>query len=308
MARERFAAPALPVLFAFWTLLAVQACLAASQELPATAPVPVGSPIAREDPTENPIAPNSPPLPQPRPDAGQAPEVAPQPIAKPKDTKPTDAETKPAKLIHAMTRFEKDDRIAGGETQADRDCRADLGKLDADFAVHPPLLDAVECIVVNPVTLKSLGKTIRLTPAAVMNCDMARATVRFMQDVAAPAAKARLGSDLAAVNHASAYVCRARNGNAKLSEHALGNAFDIASFVLGKRHAGRRQGRRGRKAGRSFSMRSARPRAGRSRPCSVRAAMPTTRCISTSTWPSGAAARHSASSGGPAGALFPTHA
>ena len=137
------------------------------------------------------------------------------------------------KLTHAMTRFEKDDRIAGGETQADRDCRADLGKLGADFAVHPPLLDAVECTVVNPVTLKSLGKTIKLTPAAVINCDMARATVRFMQDVAAPAAKAALGSDLVAVNHASAYVCRARNGNAKLSEHALGNAFDIASFVLG---------------------------------------------------------------------------
>ena len=232
MARERFAAPALPVFFAFWTLLAVQACMAASQELPATAPVPVGSPIAREDPAEKPIAPDSAPLPQPRPDAGQAPEVGPQPIAKPTDTKPTDAETKPAKLIHAMTRFEKDDRIARGETQADRDCRADLGKLDADFEVHPPLLDAVECNVVNPVTLKSLGKTIRLTPAAVMNCEMARATVRFMQDVAAPAAKAEFGSDLAAVNHASAYVCRARNGNAKVSEHALGNAFDIASFVL----------------------------------------------------------------------------
>ena len=61
-----------------------------------------------------------------------------------------------------MTRFDKDDRIAGGETQADRDCRADLGKLGADFAVHPPLLDAVECSVVNPVTLKSLGKTIKL--------------------------------------------------------------------------------------------------------------------------------------------------
>ena len=35
------------------------------------------------------------------------------------------------------------------------------------------------------------------------------------------------------MNHASAYVCRSRNGNAKLSEHALGNAIDIASFVLG---------------------------------------------------------------------------
>ena len=48
-----------------------------------------------------------------------------------------------------------------------------------------------------------------------MNCDMARATVRFMQDVAAPAAKAELRFGSASMNHASAYVCRARNGNAE---------------------------------------------------------------------------------------------
>ena len=202
-----------------------------------------------------------------------------------------------------MTRFEKDDRLAGGETQADRDCRADLGKLGADFAVHPPLLDAVECTVVNPVTLKSLGKTIRLTPAAVLNCDMARATVRFMQDVAAPAAKARLGSDLVGVNHASAYVCRARNGNAKLSEHALGNAFDIASFVLGDgRQVDVKAGAEQKEQEFLDAIRKA--ACGPFKTVLGPAAMRTTRCISTSTWRSGAAARHSASSGGPARPCF----
>ena len=94
------------------------------------------------------------------------------------------------------------------------DCRADLRKLGVEFEPHEPLADpAAGCFVANPVTLKSLGKTISLSPEAILNCDMARATVRFMQEVAAPAAKASFGSDLTSIGHASAYVCRPRNGN-----------------------------------------------------------------------------------------------
>ena len=64
------------------------------------------------------------------------------------------------------------------------------GKLGVEFSEHPPLADvAVGCFVVNPVTLKSLGKTIKLSPEAVLNCNMARTTARFMQDVAAPSPK-----------------------------------------------------------------------------------------------------------------------
>ena len=47
-----------------------------------------------------------------------------------------------------------------------------------------------------------------------------------------PDAKTDLGSELTSINHASAYVCRPRNGGLKLSEHAFGNAIDIASFGL----------------------------------------------------------------------------
>src|SRR5690606_12526630 len=50
-----------------------------------------------------------------------------------------------------------------------------------------------------------------------------------------PALKAaRPGDRLAALRQASGYVCRNRNGASKgrISEHALGNAIDIASFVF----------------------------------------------------------------------------
>ncbi|TIQ13325.1 extensin family protein, partial [Mesorhizobium sp.] len=37
---------------------------------------------------------------------------------------------------------------------------------------------------------------------------------------------------LKSVGQASAFVCRPRHGTGKLSEHAFGNALDIASFTL----------------------------------------------------------------------------
>ena len=83
-------------------------------------------------------------------------------------------------------------------------------------------------------TVKSLGKTIGLEPEAIMNCAMAEASARFMKDVVVPTAKSEFGEDLTSVNRASAYVCRPRHGTHKLSEHAFGNALDIASFTLGK--------------------------------------------------------------------------
>ncbi len=53
-----------------------------------------------------------------------------------------------------------------------------------------------------------------------------------MRDEAAPDAHDELGSRVARINQVSAFVCRPRHGTHKLSEHALGNAIDIASFTL----------------------------------------------------------------------------
>jgi hypothetical protein len=61
---------------------------------------------------------------------------------------------------------------------------------------------------------------------------MAEAAARFTRDVIAPAAKEVFGSELVSIKHASAYVCRPRNGTAKLSEHAYGNALDFGAFAF----------------------------------------------------------------------------
>jgi hypothetical protein len=51
-------------------------------------------------------------------------------------------------------------------------------------------------------------------------------------DRAEKIAKEELGYPLKSIAQASGYVCRPRNGTFKLSEHAFGNAIDIASFTL----------------------------------------------------------------------------
>jgi hypothetical protein len=111
-------------------------------------------------------------------------------------------------------------------------CLDDLGKFGVEFSREAPISDPSGCAIPNPVMLKNLGKTIKLAPGALLDCPMALAAARFMRDVAAPEAKADLGSDLVSINHASAYVCRPRHNGAKFSEHAYGNALDIAGFGL----------------------------------------------------------------------------
>ncbi len=112
-------------------------------------------------------------------------------------------------------------------------CRQRLHDLGAKFDNHQAeadpdrLLDALSCR-----SVKSLGKNIGLTPDAEMNCATAETAARFAQDVISPAARQVFGETLKSITHASAYVCRPRNGTHKLSEHAFGNALDIASFTL----------------------------------------------------------------------------
>lgn len=111
-------------------------------------------------------------------------------------------------------------------------CRQRLRSIGAEFEERPPQSDPIGCALPYPIALKTLGKKIAIEPEALMNCAMAEAAARFTIDIVSPAAKAEFGQELKSISNASAYVCRPRNGNKKLSEHAFGNAFDIARFTL----------------------------------------------------------------------------
>jgi hypothetical protein len=174
------------------------------------APEPSSEPDNKTPPAVAPPPPGQAPIPERRPDE---PAAAPEPIPEPAD--PRSAEH-PADTLPP-------------EEQA---CRHRLSELGVDFENLPARLDPAGCSIPYPVVVKSLGRTIALQPEAEMNCAMAEAAARFSSDVAAPTARTVFAQELTAIGHASAYVCRPRNGARKLSEHAFGNALDIAAFIL----------------------------------------------------------------------------
>lgn len=112
-------------------------------------------------------------------------------------------------------------------------CRQRLQALGAEFENRKAEHDGdVGCSIPYPLMLKKLTRTIDIAPEAELNCSMAEAAAKFMTEVASPAAKTQLGSEIKSINQASAYVCRPRHNGQKISEHAFGNALDIARFTL----------------------------------------------------------------------------
>jgi hypothetical protein len=112
-------------------------------------------------------------------------------------------------------------------------CRARLATAGVDFEEEEDALsDPSGCDMPWPITVSGLGGGIELTPRATINCATAETLAAFARDVVAPDARTTFGSAVTAIRQASGYVCRPRNGSEKLSEHAFGNAIDIASFKL----------------------------------------------------------------------------
>jgi len=111
-------------------------------------------------------------------------------------------------------------------------CRQRLKALGAKFVERPPLSDATGCALPQPLAVKALSDKIDVQPEIVINCATAEAVAKFSTDVVSKLAEQELGSGLKSITQASGYVCRPRNGTHKLSEHAFGNAFDIAAFAL----------------------------------------------------------------------------
>ena len=83
----------------------------------------------------------------------------------------------------------------------------------------------------NPVM--SVGP-VAMKPTATLACPLVSMLDRWLADSVQPAAQRWFGSRVAEIKQISAYSCRGMNGNphAHISEHAFGNALDIAAFTL----------------------------------------------------------------------------
>jgi hypothetical protein len=181
------------------------------EDLPQAAPLPTKRPRSARDagaPTTSlPVHPNTPGA-----DSKEAPDI-PKPDVVPPDPRSSEI---PSVTMPA----------------AELACRERLQKLGVRFENRSAEHDEKGCAMPYPLAVQSLGPDVKLEPEAVMNCAMAETMAHFASGVIDPAAQRELGAKLASISHASAYVCRPRNGSAKLSEHAFGNALDIARFNL----------------------------------------------------------------------------
>lgn len=73
-----------------------------------------------------------------------------------------------------------------------------------------------------------------LKPEATLGCPMVAWTDDWVAGAVQPAALAWFGQGVKEIRTAGSYACRRRNhnANARLSEHAFGNAIDVMSFVM----------------------------------------------------------------------------
>jgi hypothetical protein len=75
---------------------------------------------------------------------------------------------------------------------------------------------------------------VAMKPAATLACPIVSALDRWLADSVQPAAQRWFGARVVEIKQISAYSCRGMNGNSRahISEHAFGNALDIAAFTL----------------------------------------------------------------------------
>ena len=75
---------------------------------------------------------------------------------------------------------------------------------------------------------------VEFKPAATLACPIVSALDQWIGGNVQPAALRWFGQPVVEIKQISAYSCRGMNGNphAQISEHAFGNALDIAAFIL----------------------------------------------------------------------------
>ncbi|MEW4448108.1 extensin family protein [Qipengyuania sp. JC766] len=109
-------------------------------------------------------------------------------------------------------------------------CRAVLERSDVTFTALEPAGEG-PCRREDRTVLGDLP----LSPAPPpTTCPVGIAMELWMRDVVQPAAQERYGSAVAEVEHFGSFSCRRLygRGSGPWSEHATGNAIDIAAFVL----------------------------------------------------------------------------
>lgn len=91
------------------------------------------------------------------------------------------------------------------------------------------------CGMTQPYMVGALsGDRVQLDSVATLDCPLIAALDTWIAEVVQPDAQARFGQPVVQIDTMGSYSCRAINGQAggRISEHAFGNALDVAGFRL----------------------------------------------------------------------------
>lgn len=96
-----------------------------------------------------------------------------------------------------------------------------------------------KCGMTHPFKVAAMeGGLVEVTPKATLACPIIGAVDRWIAESVQRAATTWFGEQVAEIHQISAYSCRTMNGQpgTHISEHAFGNALDVASFKLASGH------------------------------------------------------------------------
>jgi hypothetical protein len=113
-------------------------------------------------------------------------------------------------------------------------CGVALARLAVEMSPLAPISEG-SCGIDAPVAVSGLeGGQVDFTTKAILSCDLAEAVAGFVASTVQPAAIRNFGNRVTGIRIAASYACRTRDHikNAKLSEHAFGNAVDISAFKV----------------------------------------------------------------------------
>jgi hypothetical protein len=137
----------------------------------------------------------------------------------------------------AMSIFGAYERRAAWRDQEERACLAQRNVVMSAW-VRPngrSINDRGACGIDRPLKISAMEYgTVAVTPAPMLGCPITAAVQSWLSEAVQPAALAWFGQPIVEIKQISAYACRPRNNEAgeRLSEHAFGNALDVAAFRL----------------------------------------------------------------------------
>lgn len=116
-------------------------------------------------------------------------------------------------------------------------CLLGLSMLGVRYAPLDPITapEDRDCGIARPLNITEIQPGIAIAGGATMRCNTAWRLALWVRNEAGPAARHLPGAPrITEILPGSTYQCRARVGGnqEKLSEHALGNAFDISALRL----------------------------------------------------------------------------